>query len=131
MAASDGMGGRPCTLPQHQQPPLLTHSNINWLAIGNSGDSRMPKSKKKRVSHYNHHDAPRHAQQGGGVGKKMHTFSRLSSSSGAMSGKNGNKNESSQNQQQKKQRQHVRPTIPFRRRDRILLIGEGMYGLLV
>lgn len=93
----------------------------------------MPKAKKKRIPHYNHHDAPRNSQRGGGggsaavgKGKKMHTFSRLSSS-----GKDGssktlhNNNQQQKNQQQ--QKQHVRPMIPFGRRDRILLIGEGMY----
>ncbi|KAL2003889.1 hypothetical protein VTN02DRAFT_1738 [Thermoascus thermophilus] len=94
----------------------------------------MAKAKKKRIPHYNHHDAPRNSQRGGGggsaaveKGKKMHTFSRLSSSGKDGSSKTLHKN----NQQQKKQqpqKQHARPTIPFGRRDRILLIGEGDFS---
>ncbi|KAL2013473.1 hypothetical protein VTN00DRAFT_998 [Thermoascus crustaceus] len=89
----------------------------------------MPKAKEKRIPHYNHHEAPRNSQRGGAGGgavgkcKKMHTFSRLSSS-----GKDGSTLHNNNNQQQKRQQQHVRPTIPFGKRDRILLIGEGDFS---
>ena len=66
--------------------------------------------------------------------KKMHTFAKLSTSgkpinSAANNNNNmpGGKKGQSQSQLQGKQqqKQQRRPVIPFGRRDRVLLVGEG------
>ena len=64
--------------------------------------------------------------------KKMHTFARLSTSgkptnspannSNMSGGKKGQSQAQGKQQQQKQQR---KPVIPFGRRDRVLLVGEG------
>ena len=57
----------------------------------------------------------------------MHTFSKLSTSSGSIAGrgkKNVNKNNNDSLKSLKPQ-QDVKVTVPFGRKDRILLVGEG------
>lgn len=72
----------------------------------------MPKSKRARL----------HTGHGGGNQKKprkMHTFSKLSSTISSASS-------SPKQNVGKKNPLHQRPIIPFGRNDRILLVGEGM-----
>lgn len=79
----------------------------------------MAKSKKARIT-------PNPPRGGAGAGdakkgnKKMHMFSRLSTS-------NDNKNKNNKNNKNKKgpMPKNQRPIVPFGRGDRILLIGEG------
>lgn len=97
----------------------------------------MGKSKKPRIPNYNHADGP--ARRGNvdrvgsaGGNRKMHTFSKLSSSSGSMArggggggrGK-GKDQDSSKTLKHQKGKQDVKITVPFGRKDRILLVGEG------
>ncbi|GAD95833.1 conserved hypothetical protein [Paecilomyces variotii No. 5] len=95
----------------------------------------MGKSKKPRIPNYNHADGPaRRGNVGGGAGnRKMHTFSKLSSSSGSMAGKKGGgaggkDKDSSKSLKQQKGKQDVKITVPFGRKDRILLVGEGDFS---
>jgi hypothetical protein len=59
----------------------------------------------------------------------MHTFSRLSTSAGPSSisktQKGGIGNNGTAEKNKKNPAQHRRPIVPFGRRDRILLVGEG------
>lgn len=99
----------------------------------------MGKSKKPRIPNYNHADGPARKSQhprgngsGGGGNRKMHTFSKLSTSSGSIAGRgknnnNHNKNDDSVKPQQSKQ--DVKVTVPFGKKDRILLVGEGELNL--
>lgn len=77
----------------------------------------MPKSKKARL-----HGPPPGA--GGDApqkkARKMHTFSKLSTKAGAAPATKP-KHTPQQQQQQR------RPIVPFAKRDRILLVGEGEY----
>lgn len=87
----------------------------------------MGKSKKPRVPYYNHEDGPARKSQhargsAGGGSRKMHTFSKLSSSA---AGKNDSKV-----LKQQKGKQDVKITVPFGRKDRILLVGEGEFFFL-
>ncbi|KAJ9345123.1 hypothetical protein DTO027B6_2268 [Paecilomyces variotii] len=98
----------------------------------------MGKSKKPRIPNYNHADGPARKSQhprgngsGGGGNRKMHTFSKLSTSSGSIAGRgknnnNHNKNDDSVKPQQSKQ--DVKVTVPFGKKDRILLVGEGDFS---
>ena len=86
----------------------------------------MPKAKKARIA--NAHGGPRGdaaaTKKGKGNNKKMHTFSRLSTSNKNDDNSNTNANKNKQKQQQQQQR---KPIIPFGKGDRVLLIGEGKF----
>ncbi|KAL1886376.1 hypothetical protein Plec18167_000306 [Paecilomyces lecythidis] len=95
----------------------------------------MGKSKKPRIPNYNHADGP--ARRGNvdrvgsaGGNMKMHMFSKLSSSSGSMArgGGKGKDQDSSKTLKHQKGKQDVKITVPFGRKDRILLIGEGDFS---
>ncbi|GIJ85462.1 hypothetical protein Asppvi_004319 [Aspergillus pseudoviridinutans] len=87
----------------------------------------MPRSKKARA---------KGPQRGDGPGfrgpRKMHMFSRLSTSSPPSSTsktqKSGISTYGTAEQKKKNPAQHRRPIVPFGRRDRILLVGEGDFS---
>jgi hypothetical protein len=84
----------------------------------------MPRSKKARANGPQRGDGP-----GFRGARKMHTFSRLSTSAGPSSisktQKGGIGNNGTAEKNKKNPAQHRRPIVPFGRRDRILLVGEG------
>ncbi|GFF22436.1 conserved hypothetical protein [Aspergillus udagawae] len=87
----------------------------------------MPRSKKARAN------GP---QRGDGPGirgpRKMQMFSRLSTSAGPSSTSKTQKscisNYGTADKKKKNPAQHRRPIVPFGRRDRILLVGEGDFS---
>ncbi|KAF4234089.1 hypothetical protein CNMCM8980_000586 [Aspergillus fumigatiaffinis] len=87
----------------------------------------MPRSKKARANGPQRGDGP-----GFRGARKMHTFSRLSTSAGPSSisktQKGGIGNNGTAEKNKKNPAQHRRPIVPFGRRDRILLVGEGDFS---
>lgn len=86
----------------------------------------MPKLKRTRLSTANHH---KNASQRGDAthlrkGRKMHTFSKLSTTATRTT------TTTTPAKSKKKIQPNQRPTIPFGRNDRILLIGEGKFSII-
>ncbi|OJJ48787.1 hypothetical protein ASPZODRAFT_90642 [Penicilliopsis zonata CBS 506.65] len=84
----------------------------------------MAKAKKTRGSQHGPRDRGVATAQ---RTRKMHTFARLSSSSTATT-PSTKKPPTTTNKKQHRQLLHSRPVIPFNRRDRILLVGEGDFS---
>ncbi|GAQ09048.1 hypothetical protein ALT_6369 [Aspergillus lentulus] len=87
----------------------------------------MPRSKRVRANGPQRGDGP-----GFRGARKMHAFSRLSTSAGPSSTsktqKSGIGNNGTAEKNKKNPAQHRRPIVPFGRRDRILLVGEGDFS---
>lgn len=76
----------------------------------------MGKPKKARVPFYNHHDGP--------ARKRADRSPPPSKGNKQKNSKNGKQSGASQKQNQHQQRNQL-PVIPFKKTDRILLVGEG------
>lgn len=89
----------------------------------------MTKPKRARVQQQHQH-ARSNPNTSHGTGKKhrkMSSFAKLSTKSShgnSNSGNKENKGPAGKNEKHQ-QKQHKRPIVPFRRTDRILLVGEG------
>ncbi|KAL2848468.1 hypothetical protein BJY01DRAFT_156283 [Aspergillus pseudoustus] len=102
----------------------------------------MTKPKRPRVQQAQHTQAQAQPSASHGAGRKhrkMSSFAKLSTKSNSYNaigrkvqqhGKSdkGAQSQKKQPQKQQKQQQNRRPIVPFRRRDRILCIGEGDFS---
>ncbi|KAL3458020.1 hypothetical protein BJX64DRAFT_236216 [Aspergillus heterothallicus] len=102
----------------------------------------MPKPKRTRVQQAQDVQVHARTNTSHGAGKKhrkMSSFAKLSTKSNNYNddgsnaqqhgrGEKGAQSQKKQPQKQQKQQQNRRPIVPFRRRDRVLCVGEGDFS---
>ncbi|KAL4917923.1 hypothetical protein BDW62DRAFT_210847 [Aspergillus aurantiobrunneus] len=91
----------------------------------------MTKSKRARVQQRQHVHTNLNTSHGTGKKhRKMSSFAKLSTKNNYSTSSKENKAPGAKNEkhQQQQQQQHRRPIVPFRRTDRILLVGEGDFS---